>query len=155
MPNHTPWSCTTAASHSPFPSPPSRRFENDATFPCSYDAPLAAGRWGLWAAFLPAALAALAAFEWWLAWIGGARPSAAALAGAAAITALFAPWLFPRMAVLPAHLLAATLRLAACHRLGAFRVPAIAGAVMAAVVFARLAAGVDALYRPIERQIRP
>ncbi len=111
-----------------------------------YDAPLSAGRWGLFAVFLAAALAAFSALEAWLGWIGGARAAAAALGGLAAVTAIMSPWLFPRMSVLPAYLLAATLVLAACHRLGAPRTPAVAGAVMAAVVFARLAAGVDALY---------
>lgn len=111
-----------------------------------YDAPLGAGRWGLFALFLPAALAASAALEGWVTWVGGRPAGATALAGVALATGILAPWLFPRMSVLPVYLLAATVGLAACHRIGAPRADAIGGAVMAGVVYARLAAGVDALY---------
>lgn len=112
-----------------------------------YDAPLAAGRWGLFAVFAPAALLSFAAIEASVTWIDGGRAAAGAtLLALAALTALLAPWLFARMAVLPVYLFAFTLLLAACQRLGDPRAPAIAGPVMAALVYARLAAGVNALY---------
>jgi len=112
-----------------------------------YDAPLAAGRWGMFGLYLPLALLAFGVLAVWLRWVGGgALGGAAALATLAAVTAVLAPALLARMAVLPAYLLAATLGLTACRSLGSAGQPTVAVPVMAAVIFARLGAGVTALY---------